>query len=119
MYGEDVAIVAIVFGSVLAIVFMGTLGSVIKTWLKRKSGDNLSENTEFLTALREFKEKTDRRLSNLEAIVTDEHPKRERAKPKDTATKTRQGSSIEIEIDEEALDEENKEKGRLKNMLNQ
>lgn len=119
MYGEDVAIVAIVFGSALAIVFMGILGSVINNWLKSKSGTNLYENEEFLTALREFKEKTERRLNNLETIVTDESPKREHSKTKNTATKTTKNSSIEIEIDEEALHEENKEKGQLKNMLNQ
>jgi hypothetical protein len=75
MYGEEVAIVAIVFGSVLAIVFMGIVGSIIKAAIKRKSGSSLSENKEFLAALREFKEKTDRRLSNLEAIAAgDESP---------------------------------------------
>ena len=71
---EDVFIVAIVFGSIVSIVFLSIIGSIIKAWVKKGSSKNLSENQEFLSALREFKEKTDRRLSNLEAIVTDEKP---------------------------------------------
>lgn len=115
--GEEVAIVAIVFGSVLTIVFMGIVGSIIKTAIKRKSG-NLSENKDFLAALREFKENTDRRLSNLEAIVTDEETP-VRSSVKKQGKKTEQKSAIEIEIDNQADEEEQKESGKLKNMLNQ
>lgn len=116
MYGEEVAIVAIVFGSVLALTFMGIVGSIIKTAIKRKSG-NLSENKEFLAALREFKEKTDRRLSNLEAIVTDET--KDSARPPLKAGKKKEPKgSIEIEI-EDRKESESHERGKLKNMLNQ
>lgn len=117
MYGEEVAIVAIVFGSVLSIVFMGIVGSIIKAAIKRKSGGNLSENKDFLAALREFKEKTDRRLSNLEAIVTDEKaPKRESKKE---SSKQEQKSPIEIEIENSEKDSKPEERGKLRNMLNQ
>ncbi len=115
--GEEVFIVSIVFGSIVAIVFLGIVGSIIKTWVKKGSG-NLTENQEFLAALREFKEKTDRRLSNLEAIVTDTAPDKTTSKKKET-TKNEQKSSIEIEIENEATKEENQQGGKLKNMLNQ
>jgi hypothetical protein len=116
--GEDFIIVAIVFGSIITIVFLGILGSIIKTALKRKSG-NLSENKEFLAALREFKEKTDRRLSNLEEIVSEEKPGRSASSKKAEARNPEQKSSIEIEIEHHRESEEQKESGKLRNMLNQ
>src|SRR5690625_1184419 len=69
MANPEVIIVAIVFGSVFGIVFLGILSNIIKAWIKRDSPARLSENKEFLAALREFKENTDRRISNLEAII--------------------------------------------------
>lgn len=119
MSPEELAVVGIVFGSIVSIVFLVVIGSIIKTWVKRKSGGNLSENPEFLAALREFKEKTDRRLSNLETIVADEHPKQVSSGSKDTQKKRGRDSSIEIEIDEEQDNEGSGEKSNLKNMLNQ
>lgn len=116
MFGEEVIVVTIVFGSVLAITFMGIVGSIIKTAIKRKSG-NLSENKEFLGALREFKEKTDRRLSNLEAIVTDDSSPSTRQSSR-SEKKQEPKNSIEIEI-EDRIESENQDKGKLKNMLNQ
>jgi hypothetical protein len=119
MMGEDAIIVAIVFGSVVTIVFLGVLGSIIKAWVKKGSGKNLTENQEFLAALREFKEKTDRRLSNLEAIVVDEK-KTGKIKQSKTEPKKAQNSAIEIEIESEVKREEEQEKGgKLRNMLNQ
>lgn len=115
--GEEVFIVAIVFGTVLSIVFLGIIGSIIKAWIKRGSGKNITENQEFLAALREFKEKTDRRLQNLEAIVTDDDPKKVPAAQKNPETKRRK-SSLEIEIDDETENEPAKDGSKLKNMLN-
>lgn len=115
--GEDVFIVAIVFGTVLTIVFLGIMSSIIKAWIKRGSTGNLSENKEFLAALREFKEKTERRLENLEAIVTDETPRKISAPQKKKETKQTK-SSLEIELDDEPESESTKDGSRLKNMLN-
>ncbi len=115
--GEDVFIVAIVFGTVLAIVFLGILSSIINNWIKRGSAGNLSENKEFLAALREFKEKTERRLENLEAIVSDEAPRKISAPQKKKETKQVK-SSLEIELDDEPETESTKDGSRLKNMLN-
>ena len=116
MPGEEVAIVAIVFGSILAVVFMGILGSVIKAAIKRKSGD-ITQNKEFLAALREFKEKTDRRLSNLEAVVTDENKPKSSAK-QGSLKKEDSSKSIEIELQDEDSSEK-ESSGKLRNMLNQ
>lgn len=115
---EEITFFAIIFGSAIVITFLGVVGSIIKTAINRKSG-NLSENKEFLMALREFKEKTDRRLSNLETIVTDEKPVSEKKSIK-SGKKQEPKNSIEIEIeDREKSGSERQQSGKLKNMLNQ
>ncbi|MEX2463416.1 MAG: hypothetical protein WD513_03930 [Balneolaceae bacterium] len=122
MFGEEAFIVSIVFGSVVAIVFLGVMGSIINSWIKRGSGKNLSENKEFLNALREFKEKTDRRLSNLEAIVTDEKPTKTQSNTgKKESLGKEQKSAIQIEIENESSkeDQDQVKNSKLKNMLNQ
>lgn len=118
---EDVFIVAIVFGSIVSIVFLSIIGSIIKAWVKKGSPKNLSENQEFLSALREFKEKTDKRLTNLEAIVTDEEPKSKTSSPKSKKElpESEKKSAIEIEIENDNKKESSKESGKLRNMLNQ
>ncbi len=117
--GEEIFVVAIVFGSVVSIVFMGILGSIIKAAIKRKSGSNITENKEFLAALREFKENTDRRLQNLEAFVSGDEPAPAKTGKKKKIPQERK-SSIEIEIENETTKEdESGQSGKLKNMLNQ
>jgi len=118
---QAIAVLSIIFGSVVSIVFIGVVGGIIKTWVKNKSGTNLSENEEFLSALREFKEKTDRRLSNLETIVTEEHESNmlsEKSEEKSSG-KEKQNDHLEIELDEEPENEKQAGSGKLKNMLNQ
>ncbi len=120
MYGEEVAILGIIFGSVIAIVFIATIGSIIKTAIKRKSSGSVADNKEFLAALREFKENTDRRLQNLEAIVSGDEPLPSKTDKKEEK-KSERKSAIEIEIDDEKKKEEENRtnSGKLKNMLNQ
>lgn len=115
---EDAFILAIIFGGVITIVFLSIVGSIINNWIKRGSGKNLTENKEFLAALREFKEKTDRRLTNLEAIVTDENPLKSGSSKKMT-DKKEQKSAIQIEVENESNKESEKQSSKLKNMLNQ
>lgn len=122
MYGEEVIIVAIVFGSILAIVSLAIISTIIKAWIRRGSPGKLSENKEFLTALREFKESTERRLSNLEAIIADDE--RENARRPESSTK--QGAretTLDIELNDFSNDfsdeEKSPDKGNLRNMLNQ
>ena len=117
---EDVFIVAIVFGSIISIVFLTVIGTIIRSWIKKGSGNSLTENQEFLAALREFKEKTGRRLSNLEAIVTDEKPPQATEEKKSKATrKERNIIEIELENVSEKTKDEKTKSGKLKNMLNQ
>lgn len=115
--GEEVAITAIIFGSILTIVFLGIVGSIINNIVKRKSKGDLSENKEFLAALREFKEKTESRLSNLEAIVTDDAPQQSRQKK--SSTLKEQNRSIDIELNDDSEKEKSSSSGNLRNMLNQ
>ena len=118
MMGEEVAIVAIVFGTVLTIVFLGIVGSIINNWIKRGSGTkDITQNKEFLSALREFKEKTDKRLNHLEAIVTEERP--DKIRPKKSQAVKEQSRSIEIELNEDSDKEDSAKTGNLRNMLNQ
>ena len=110
---------AIVFGSLTGIVFIITLGVLINSWIKRKSGSgDLSQNKEFLSALREFKEKTDRRLTNLEAIVSED--KLKQSSRKKSLSSTEQNHSIGIEMDDDTSGENPQaESNKLRNMLDQ
>lgn len=119
MSGEEVAIVGIVFGSIITIVFLGVVGSIIKGWVSKGSTKDLSKNKEFLAALREFKEKTDKRLSNLEAIVADENPRAKKQESSRNSDSTKRKSAIELEVENESTEEKPKESSKLKNMLNQ
>lgn len=111
----QIAVIAIVFGSAVAVAFLITIGTIINSWIKRKSGSNLANNEEFLEALRQFKRKTDKRLSNLEMIVSDED-----AEPvqKKTSKLSEKNQTIEIENKDKGDEGETKSQGgNLRNML--
>lgn len=114
---EDVFIVAIVFGSGLAI--LGMIYSLINNWIRSKSSAHSAiESEEFLDALREFKENMERRVANLEAIVADEESSRSSSKSGEGKKKTQR--AIELELDDEPTQkEEGSESSKLRNMLNQ
>ena len=129
---QEVFIVAIVFGSIFGIVFLGILSSIIKTWIKNRNSGSIVNDEEFLAALREFKYKTDRRLANLEAIVTEEKPEafaknretlEDPGKKKEKPSNEKKQSSV-IEIEEKKEGESSRESdknkgGNLRNMLKQ
>lgn len=124
MSQEEIAVIAIVFGSITTIVFLGIVGSIIKSWIKSKnSTGDITKNKEFLSALRDFKEKTERRIANLEAIVVDEEHRLEsntRTKQKKIIeNKGEHSRAVEIEMDDENRSEESQSSGNLRNMLNQ
>lgn len=124
MSQEEIAVIAIVFGSITTIVFLGIVGSIIKSWIKSKnSTGDITKNKEFLSALRDFKEKTERRIANLEAIVVDEEHQLEsntRTKQKKSIeNKGEHSRAVEIEMDDENRSEESQSSGNLRNMLNQ
>jgi len=111
--------------------FLGIVSSIIKTWIKNKGSGSVVNDEEFLAALREFKYKTDRRLANLEEIVTDENPetlsKKRKAREeienkKENLNEKKQSSVIEIEEkkEKESSEKSGKNKGgNLRNMLKQ
>ncbi|WP_340104437.1 hypothetical protein [Rhodohalobacter sp. 8-1] len=122
MSNEEIAIVAIVFGSITTIVFLGIVGSIIKSWIKsRNSSEDITKNKEFLSALRDFKEKTERRIANLEAIVTEDRQleSNKKSERKTEHKQTEHTRAVEIEMDDESRSEESKSSGNLRNMLNQ
>jgi len=101
-------------------VFLGIVGSIINNWIKRGSGSkDITKNKEFLSALREFKEKTDQRLNHLEAIVTEGEPENIRPKKSQSVKDKEQSRSIEIELNEDSDKDESSKSGNLRNMLNQ
>jgi biopolymer transport protein ExbB/TolQ len=122
MSNEEIAVIAIVFGSVVTIVFLGIVGGLIKTWIKSKNTpEDVTKNKEFLSALRDFKEKTERRIANLEAIVTEERQLESKKNSRELKSKDRSEHSraVEIEMDDESKSEESGSSGKLRNMLNQ
>ena len=122
---EELLIVAIVFGSVVSIVFLAIMGGLIKTWIKSKnSPEDITKNKEFLSALRDFKEKTERRISNLEEIVVEEENQlksNNRSSQKSIENKGEHSRAVEIELDDNERSEksESSGSGNLRNMLNQ
>lgn len=113
---DELIAMSIFFGSIVAVIFIIVVGSIIKAWLKKGSTKNLSENQEFLNALREFKENMERRMSNLEEIVSNESPTS--ATLKSDKEKNSQ-SAIEMELDESGRETKSRENTKLRNMLNQ
>lgn len=108
----------IVFGSVVTIVFITMLSSVIKAWIKKDSG-SLAGNQEFLAALREFKEKTDRRLTRIEKVIDDissEKTLKDKS-PQGITAKNEKRSLIDLEIESQPEETGSKGKEKLKNML--
>lgn len=110
-----IAIVGIVFGtSLTGLVLYGIYNLIMAKMNKGKSG-NAEINPQFFRALSDFKKNTERRLENLESIVTEDN--QEIAEISD-ATGT---GSIEFEEDEVRSSETGKkeEGGNLRNMLNE
>ncbi|WP_234567639.1 hypothetical protein [Rhodohalobacter sp. 614A] len=104
---------------VTIIVAVSVIGNIITTSMKRKDGKDLSENKEFINALREFKENIDQRVANLEDVVHAER-KRNASLKANEGKKTNMQSAIELELDEEKTQEQDaNESSKLRNMLNQ
>lgn len=120
---EEFFVLAVIFGGITTIVFLAIVGGLIKTWIKSKnSPGDITKNKEFLSALRDFKEKTERRIANLEAIVSDQEYQLEEKKQsnqKSTEKKREHSRAVEIEMDDENRSEESQSSGNLRNMLNQ
>lgn len=110
-----IPIFGIVFGTILTGVIFWKVFDVIKAWINRdKSSIDEEQFERMARAFIQHKKDTERRLKNLETIVTDDKPA--------TGRQLSQKSSAEtIEIDEgnsDTADKNSSSGGRLNNMLN-
>ncbi|MCC5904850.1 MAG: hypothetical protein JJU13_01465 [Balneolaceae bacterium] len=103
---------------VTLIVAIATIGDLVKTRMKQKTGVNLAGNKEFLTALREFKQKTDQRLSNLETGASGHNIAQQHGLADKGKITERQNLS-EIEFHGNESEVEPGKDGNLRNMLRQ
>lgn len=105
---------------VTAIVALSVVGNIIKASIERKGNSNISDNREFLAALRDFKEDMDRRVTNLERIAASEKSTPVHSGTTKENKRSTSQRSIELEMNDEASrEEENNRSSSLKNMLNQ
>ncbi|MEX0843719.1 MAG: hypothetical protein WD022_00485 [Balneolaceae bacterium] len=117
MSGEEfiIAIVAIIGGLSFAGFLFWNVFSLIKQWINRKSG-NTDINPQFFKALGEFKKNTERRLTNLEAIVSD-------IEEEHYLVDDKKENMGDIEIEEEdvrsAQKNDKESDSNLRNMLNE
>lgn len=111
-----ISVVAIVFGTGLVGLILTGIYKLIKAKIGQDSKGAGEINPQFFKALGEFKKNTERRITNLEAIVSDLEEERYRL---DESHETM--ADIEIE-EEEVRSPKNKGKdddGNLRNMLNE
>jgi cytoskeletal protein RodZ len=65
-----VTLTAIVFGSLTIIAVFAMITGLLRYWIReRHQGSKVISDEAFLIALKEFKEKTDRRLAALESLI--------------------------------------------------
>ena len=107
--GEDVIIVAIVFGSILGMIAIPMLISLAKKWVDRKNTSYDQETFERLAkAFMQFKKNAENRIENLEAIIADENH---------SSTKSIEEPKGSIEIEDKEKNKSESDSGNLSNML--
>ena len=110
------AAIGIVGGLGFAGFIFWNIFSLIKQWINRKSG-NSQLDPQFFRALGEFKKKTERKISTLEAKIEELEEERYRLSDED------QESMGDIEIEEQEIRSSSKEDrdndSNLRNMLNE
>ena len=107
------ALVAIVFGIGFLGFILHNVFSIIKAWIGRKSGSSGDINPQFFKALGEFKKNTERRITNLEAIVSDLEEEKIRIPDSSSA------GDITIEDEDIRAKKDEKDDNNLRNMLNE
>ncbi len=108
-------LVAIVFGIGLTGFFLHNVFSLVRSWINRKSGASSGDiNPQFFKALGEFKKTTERRIANLEAIVSE--IEEEKIRITDSSDSL---GEISIEENEVRSPSKNDDKSNLRNMLNE
>lgn len=113
MSGEEfiIAVVAIVGGVGLAGFIFYNIFKLIRTWMGRGEGYDDETFERLARAFMQHKKETERRLQNLEAIVTDDDNSASSTKQIEEPRKT-----IEIEDEEESKEAKSSD-GNLRNML--
>ena len=117
MSGEEfvLAIVAIVGGVGLAGFIFYNIFKIIRTWIGGSSSYDDETFERLARAFMQHKKETERRLQNLEAIVTDDdEPSKSRSSSPKQIEEPRR--TIEIEEDEESQEAKSSD-GNLRNML--
>lgn len=108
---EDVFIIAIIFGTGAMITFVAMFYSLIKTWIKSRNSQSMSDQQ--LNAMqhdyKKLKQSVEKRLQNLEAIVVEEDEKRLGEKqperlPKQSQSKSEPESESDVKKSENPLD---------------
>lgn len=109
-----VALVASIGGILLVGFVFAKITGLIKAWINRSNNSYLEEDFDRLAkAFMQYKKDTERRLQNLEAIVSeDDLPKIEKKKEKSLNEPEK-----EVEIDDENQDNTGAGNNNLKNML--
>ncbi|MBO6793496.1 MAG: hypothetical protein JJ895_06270 [Balneolaceae bacterium] len=107
-------IVAIVFGTGFAAFIMYNIFSLIRAAIERKNPSSSDLNPQFFRALADFKKTTERRLNNVEAILTDLEEDQILVSDKSEST-----GDIEIEDVEQREEVKKSDDGNLRNMLNE
>lgn len=107
---EDIIVVGIVFGSIVAIVICTLLYKLIKSSISSSTYDDEAFDR-MAQAFIKYKKDTEQRLQNLEAIVADDREN------KSSKNKFKQ-SDKKIDIEEPSPEnKERNKKGKLKNIL--
>ena len=117
--GEDAIIVAIVFGSILGMIAIPMLINLAKKWIDRKEGGVPEEEFNRLArAFMDYKKNTQRRLQNLEAIISDDEPAEQAQEQESPKQIDAPNDEIEIE-DSESVSQESQSSSQnnLRNML--
>lgn len=109
-----VALVGAIGGIALVGFIVAKITGLIKAWINRNnSGYNDEDFNRLAKAFMQYKKDTERRLQNLEAIVTEE----DHTTSSTSENKQIQESKRSIEIDDEEEDESQSGNKNLRNML--
>ena len=107
-----ISMVAIIFGTSLVGFVLWNIFSLIKTKMNGGKSSSADLNPQFFKALGEFKKTTERRIANLEAIVSELEEEKIRIPESGTST-----GDIEIEDEDVRTETKQKDNNNLRNML--
>ncbi len=109
-----IALVAIVAGIGFAGFIMYNIFSLIRSKIESSNKSSGNIDPQFFRALSDFKKTTERRLNNVEAILTDIEEERIRIPEEAEST-----GDIEIEEESQRTASKKTQDGNLRNMLNE